>query len=275
MSGRRKIWLALLIACGIVAAPAAAPAFVCLNINGHCVRWTSGNATLRLFLGTPTRLPLTNGTLSWDQNGINAANDWNAAGAAFHFNPQIGGQFNDPCGAQGGAHVCPNTGPIGDNPVFFSNSFCGQAFGDIIELTNNCADRNSGAMINAPVFVNSSVPWDAYDGRIRFANGQAVNDIRRVLLHEFGHVLGLDHPDANGQNVVAIMNSRESDLDRLQQDDIDGLISLYPNGAGSPSGSAAAPTSGCAMQATAHAQRAWLLMLPLIILLFRTRRGLQ
>jgi len=33
--------------------------------------------------------------------------------------------------------------------------------------------------------------------------GRARTDFRRVALHEFGHVLGLNHPDENGQNVSA------------------------------------------------------------------------
>ena len=45
-----------------------------------------------------------------------------------------------------------------------------------------------------------------------------------MALHEFGHVLGLDHPDQFGQNVAAIMNSTISNTDSLQQDDINGAL---------------------------------------------------
>jgi hypothetical protein len=48
-----------------------------------------------------------------------------------------------------------------------------------------------------------------------------------VALHEFGHVLGLDHPDEFGQSVDAIMNSTVGDLDKLLFDDILGAYSLY------------------------------------------------
>jgi Matrixin len=50
-----------------------------------------------------------------------------------------------------------------------------------------------------------------------------------VAIHEFGHVLGLGPPDEQGQNVVAIMNSRISDIDTLQSDDIAGVNAIYPS----------------------------------------------
>src|SRR5262245_59919806 len=48
------------------------------------------------------------------------------------------------------------------------------------------------------------------------------------MLHELGHVLGLEHPDDAGQTVVALMNSHVSDVDTLTQDDRDGAVFLYP-----------------------------------------------
>jgi hypothetical protein len=57
-------------------------------------------------------------------------------------------------------------------------------------------------------------------------------DFHRVALHEFGHVLGLDHPDeANPkQAVAAIMNSHITYIDSLRPDDINGAHSIYDSG---------------------------------------------
>ncbi len=211
--------------------------FACIQTSsGQCIHWAQHAATVETFLGAPTLPPLANGTLTWDQNVLSAATEWNSSGANFQFTVAVGGQLFDPCSSTPGTHVCVNTGPIGNNPVIFRSTFCGMGFGDILELVNDCWDQ-SGGIINAPVFVNSTVSWNAYDGPLQFPNGQPAYDIRRVLLHDFGHVLGLDHPDAHGQTVNAIMNSRVSDLDRLQPDDSSGILSLYGS---------SLPPSGCA-----------------------------
>lgn len=275
MSGRPTIITIMrrAIVCLLLLLPAgSAYGFACLQVNGSgpCLHWANDRAILRSALaagGVPVSGNggvLLNGTLSFDENSINAANKWNAVGTAFQFSVEVVQQVNDPCGPPGPDHACVNTGPVGDNPVLFANNFCGQGFGDIIAATNNCVDIASGAMLNAPVFFSRAAAWNAYDGSLLVPFGGPY-DIHRVLLHEFGHVLGLDHPDAHGQSVVAIMNSQVSDIDQLQPDDIAGIRSLYP------SAPPAAPTNSCQLDPAGGAGAAWWLLLPATLLVMRAR----
>jgi hypothetical protein len=258
---RTKMVRALLAAVlAVMLTTGTASAFVCAKAgNGQCLHWAERAATLQSFLGSPQQT-LSNGTTSWDQNAVDAGNDWNAVGADFHFTIDVGGQFVDPCGTQGTSNVCSD--PSGSNPIYFANSKCGAGFGDAIELTLACWVDQTGALLNAAVLANNTVQWDAYDGPLRTFNGQYVYDLRRVMLHELGHVLGLDHPDA--QHVAAIMNSHVSNLDRLQPDDIGGIFSLYGGGP--------APSNGC--QIDAHpVPSSWQLGLSLCLVVLWLRRS--
>lgn len=269
----RFVWPRLtLMALALVLPARFALAFDCIHVNAAdpksaCIRWTGGAATLQSFLGTPSRT-LINGTTTWDQNSVLAADDWNAQKAGFRFTVQSGGQFTSPCGAQGSGHACDNTGPAGYNPVFFANDICGRSFDDAIELTISCFRSDNGAIVNSSVFADAQVLWNAYDGPIRFDFPGGVQvpvyDIRRVLLHEFGHVFGLNHPDQAmpPQTVAAIMNSHVSNLDRLQDDDIKGLFSQYPGAGPAPQPT---PTSGCQTGTTGQGAAIGLLIAVLVI----------
>jgi len=72
------------------------------------------------------------------------------------------------------------------------------------------------------ILFNSAWNWDSYRGNL-----QQPQDIRRVAVHELGHVLGLDHPDQDGQSVTAIMNAYVSNIDSPQTDDLTGAQLLY------------------------------------------------
>ena len=233
----------LFIAC------ATAHGFACISSNGPVPcpgpTWASHGATLQVALGTS----------SFNQAALTAANDWSAAGAGFQYAVQFVAPPTSPCS---------KCGPQNQNynPVFFAASVCGLGFGDIVAQANICWDQNKN-IVNGPVFVNSTVSWGVYDGPFT----PPVNDLHRVLLHEFGHVVGLDHPDGLNppQSVAAIMNSGESNIDSLQADDRAGILSLYPNTA--PSGA----VSSCRI-APGGASGTWML-LPPALLLFLRRRG--
>ena len=176
-------------------------------------KWPDGTVTMQLQLGTPARA-LSDGSSSWGSVAESALGEWNGAISRLQFNA-----VRDSSSAKGDGN--------GINNVFFSNDVYGMAFDtNVLAVTTNWLRRN--VRVEGDVVFNSAVDWDSYSG----ARRRAV-DFRRVALHEFGHVLGLTHPDDNGQAVAAVMNSHISDADHLTADDIGGAQALFGGGGGS------------------------------------------
>jgi hypothetical protein len=120
----------------------------------------------------------------------------------------------------------------GNNSVFFSHHVFGESFGanTLAVTVVRRSDDNPSVMVEADVIFNNASRFDSYRGPVQQdpASGAYVFDFQRVALHEFGHVLGLDHPDQRGQpGVAAIMRSTIGDLDHLTADDIAGAAGLY------------------------------------------------
>lgn len=118
----------------------------------------------------------------------------------------------------------------------WGKDFCGTPWGeDVLALTqltyqiNETAQGATAEIIAARLVVNNTNSWSVYRGPLHYLpNGETEHDFQRVVLHELGHVVGLTHPDENGQVVEALMNSREGDLDVPADDDIKGINALYP-----------------------------------------------
>jgi hypothetical protein len=122
--------------------------------------------------------------------------------------------------------ILPANGDDANTSVTMSNSIYGDKF-DSHTLAVTLVTPRDNHLIEADVIFNSAWDWDSYRGSEGPDAGQ---DFRRVALHEFGHVVGLDHPDDFGQHVTAIMNSVISSVDTLQADDINGAKSIYDSG---------------------------------------------
>lgn len=156
--------------------------------------------------------------LTFSQSAADAFNTWN------NYLPHL--QFRTVINSN-----VPNASHDAENSVFFSDTVYGEPFGAGVLAVTIRNGRPSG-LDEADVIFNQSKPFDSYPGPQHNFRGFTTYDFHRVALHEFGHVLGLDHPDKADppQTVTAIMNSTVSDIDSLQQDDIDGAQSLYASG---------------------------------------------
>ena len=122
-------------------------------------------------------------------------------------------------------HLCRNTATTKRCRSSFRNNIYGETF-DQRDSRHHAVDSRNGVLEETDTIFNTFYQWDSYRGNQR----PGVQDFRRVAIHEFGHTLGLDHPDEHGQNVSAIMNSHASNLDTVQADDIAGVRSIYNTG---------------------------------------------
>ncbi len=190
--------------------------------SGAAFFWPSAEVTLNLRVGCPSSGSLTAWGPCWDDAAGDAATRWNAAGAQFKFVIRR---------TSVSASLCADDGL---NTVDWASTQCGMPLGlDALAVTISWFTP-SGEVADSDVVFNTNFDWNAYAGPQR----RSAFDFHRVALHEFGHVLGLDHPDEYGQVVSAIMNSRADDLDRLQADDIAGIRAIYGVGAGGQNGHA-------------------------------------
>ena len=178
-------------------------------------KWANGTITMHLQL-TPAG-SLLDGAASFDAAVADALATWNQHIDLVKFSA-----------------VPASTRPKGDgdliNHVFFDSNYYGESFGtDTLAITTRWTLGGS-QRVEADVVFNTAFQWNSYRGNLRSANGRDLWDIRRVALHELGHVLGLDHPDQQGQSVDALMNSLLGNRDALAADDIAGAKSLYGSG---------------------------------------------
>src|SRR5438067_3172671 len=209
-------------------------AAVSRRANGYVLegtRWPAGTVvTFQMGLGSAGRT-LIDGNTSWDTAAAPALGAWNNVMARLRYTDTV----TSP----------PVSSGDGVNAVVFSNTVFGQKFGSGTLAVTSL--RSSGSnIVEADILFNRNQQFDSYRGPLRFgSNRLAIGDIRRVLIHELGHALGLDHPDDHGQHVDAIMNSMTSNRETLSSDDISGAQSMYaapgptptPTPAPSPSGS--------------------------------------
>ena len=177
--------------------------------------WPNGTIPMDLQLGSVADgAALIDGNTSWNTVAQNALDTWNLYINTVKFTVYM---------------QSPKARARGDriNQVFFDSTLYGQSFGSgVLAITTTWCigtTRTEGDTV-----FNTTLPWNSYRGNLLpAASGGTLFDFQRVALHEFGHTLGLGHPDLARQYVFALMNSMISDLDHLTTDDTTGAFVLY------------------------------------------------
>ncbi|WP_404424907.1 matrixin family metalloprotease [Nibricoccus sp. IMCC34717] len=112
----------------------------------------------------------------------------------------------------------PSPANNGQNNVFFSSDVRGQAFGPNVLAVTLLYESNGSK--EADILVNRAISWNTYDD-------YPTLNLSPLLVHEYGHVLGLGHPDEVGQNIESIMRSVMTGTTVPADDDALGVASLY------------------------------------------------
>jgi hypothetical protein len=207
--------LSSFLAAVVVAAGFAPSAQAYTPLNGSPV-WPDGNIVMHLQLGASPALA---DGKTWNTAAADMLAEWNQSLVRSRL-----------------TWVADSNAPIGEgngtNNVIFAGNIFGRSFGDST-LAVTTVWRVGTRRTEADVIFNTKYRWDSYRGPLRSAPGADNAEFSRVAVHEFGHVLGLGHPDEAGQFVAAVMNSRSGDTDGLTVDDRDGAAFLYASNTGS------------------------------------------
>ena len=195
--------LSIVVLAGLALLPATSSAYL---IDG--TKWLRAEA--EFYVAIPG---LAASEISWNSAVIDALNNW-TNNTVFNFT--VVEEDKDPCAVDG------------FSSIDFSEDFCGSEFGEktLAVAVRRFEDQELGPpnISEGDIVVRSGERYDIFDGPLlQFGFGNNGLDFKRIALHELGHVIGLDHEEAN----PAIMAPTISDVFELQEDDIAGVEVLY------------------------------------------------
>lgn len=170
--------------------------------------------------------PLANGTTTWNENAFSVLAEWNAVGANISYAGVAGS--GDPCITDGvvvaAFHPSVCLGILPSLALGISRVVAVVDSADSIRII----DADVAIIPPNTASASGAMVTDAFDGTNTFPNF----DFRRIVLHEFGHTLGLAHPDSvfgdTSVTLNAIMHSTSFTAFRLSADDKNGALALYP-----------------------------------------------
>ncbi len=169
-------------------------------------KWEDGNVSF------DTSFPGSNNPsgFNWGNSMREAANKW--GNQVDGLNLSYSTNNGHPCAGYVAAFPEDNQNASG----FYTDS-CGEAFGtDVIAVT---LSRSFGSRYSeSDIVFNSNESWSVYDGSTRSSL-----DFRRVAVHEFGHLIGLDHEETN----AAIMAPFIGSIFDPTTDDLTGARTIY------------------------------------------------
>ena len=95
-----------------------------------------------------------------------------------------------------------------------------------VAITSNIFNEDTGEIVAYDMEINAQHFTFSIDAQPR--NGKNTMDIRNVVTHEVGHVIGLDHSRVRDSTMFTSGLPGETKKRDLHSDDISGLCAIYP-----------------------------------------------
>lgn len=170
----------------------------------------------------------------------------------------------DPCLEEGGCNNAYN---------------CWEHSSEAIAVTTTTFSNRTGEIFDADIemngafFVFTTVDHPVCDPNTQPPPNCVATDLENTLVHEIGHVVGLDHVNLPEATMYSSAQDGETEKRTLEEDDVEGLCHIYP--AGEPTVTCVQEETdangGCGGCSTAGGAAWWMGVLPVLGLARRRR----